>query len=137
GDFISYYQGHLVFCAQGVLDNMHHALVLDARSSGRFLGTVPEPRKGLRSGHIPHSKNLPFSACIEQGYLRSNDELKRLFRGLGVEPKHEQQLVFTCGSGVTACILALVAFQLGYRNLAVYDGSWSEWGARRDLPIEV
>jgi len=139
GDFTSHYQSQLIVSAQQVLENRQHALVLDARSAGRFFATSPEPRKGLRGGHIPQAKNLPFSECIKQGYLRSRDELNTLFMALLNEQDHKQNrhLVFTCGSGVTACILALAACRLGYSNLAVYDGSWSEWGSRLDLPIEV
>ena len=100
--------------------------VIDARSAGRFNGTDPEPRAGLRSGHMPGSFNIPFSTVIEDGKLKGRDPLDEIF-----SPYKGKRLIFSCGSGVTACILALAADQAGYSDIAVYDGSWSEWGDPR------
>ncbi|WP_261883574.1 sulfurtransferase [Vibrio pelagius] len=112
------------------------ANILDARSQARFDSKVPEPRPGLRSGHIPHSVCLPFSQVMEQGRLKSEQELKTVFSDLDI---HQQlPMVFSCGSGVTACIILLAAKMAGYHNpMSVYDGSWTEWGSNENLPIEV
>ncbi len=107
--------------------------ILDARSFDRFYAKVPEPREGLRSGHIPSSKNVPYSSLLDEGFLKSSVEIKDKFTNLVTE---KEQLIFSCGSGVTACVLALAATLVGYKNLAVYDGSWTEWGSLHDLPIE-
>jgi len=106
--------------------------VLDARSKGRFDGTEPEPRAGLRGGHIPHSLSLPFPEVLRNGEMLSAADLKALFARLGVR---NEELVFSCGSGLTACILTLGAYVAGHRQLSVYDGSWSEWGQPGDLPV--
>lgn len=108
--------------------------LLDARSAGRFHAQSPEPRAGVRSGHIPGSINLHYADCIEQGFLKSPQQLQHLFEQAQVQKS--QQLVFSCGSGVTACLLALAAYQAGFIQLSVYDGSWTEWGSRGDLPVE-
>lgn len=135
GDFTSQFKGSLLIDYQGV----SHALditdswVVDARAAGRFNGAAPEPRPHLRSGHMPNAVNLPFTHCIEQGRLLSPDSLRDKFAALGI--KEGDQLIFSCGSGVTACVLALAAHEAGYKQLSVYDGSWSEWGANHALPV--
>ena len=111
-----------------------NTLILDARAQGRFEGTEPEPRVGLRSGHIPGSKNLPFTNIIANGRLVDKTHLNELFNALA--PNKSKHLVMSCGSGVTACILALAATTCGYSKVSVYDGSWSEWGSLHHLPIE-
>jgi thiosulfate/3-mercaptopyruvate sulfurtransferase len=109
--------------------------IIDARSEGRFYGREPEPRKDLRSGHIPGSKNLPFERVLDGASFRTPQELKVLFREMDVSP--EKKLIFSCGSGVTACIAALAAEIAGCPNISVYDGSWSEWGLPSDRPVSV
>jgi thiosulfate/3-mercaptopyruvate sulfurtransferase len=99
--------------------------VLDARSEARFLGREPEPRPGLRSGHMPNALNLPFGAVQASGHMRSPEELSAL---LSAKVGDRKALIFSCGSGVTACTLALAAELAGYSDKAVYDASWSEWG---------
>lgn len=104
--------------------------VIDARSAARFNGEVPEPREGLRSGHIPGSKNLPFSEVLTPPYqiMRTPPELQALFMQAGIDL--DKPVVTSCGSGVTACILALALHEVGKKDVAVYDGSWAEWGKR-------
>jgi thiosulfate/3-mercaptopyruvate sulfurtransferase len=112
------------------------AQVLDARSAGRFAGTEPEPRAGLRGGHIPGSLNLPYETLYRaDGTLKSPDELGAAVTAAGVNLA--RPVVTTCGSGVTASVLALALYVLGRRDVAVYDGSWSEWGSQPDTPIET
>jgi thiosulfate/3-mercaptopyruvate sulfurtransferase len=114
----------------------HAAQVLDARSAGRFAGTEPEPRAGLRGGHIPGSRNLPYETLYRpDGTLKAPDELGRAVAAAGIDLA--RPIVTSCGSGVTASVLALALHVLGRRDVAVYDGSWSEWGARSDTPIET
>lgn len=108
--------------------------VLDARGEGRFRGTEPEPREGLRAGHIPHSLNLPYPTLFrEDGTFKEGPELRKAFEAAGVDLK--KPVVTTCGSGVTACVLALGLHLVGHRQTAVYDGSWTEWGGREDTPV--
>jgi thiosulfate/3-mercaptopyruvate sulfurtransferase len=109
--------------------------VLDARSEARFMGREAEPRAGLRPGHMPHAVNLPFGAVQTQGHMRQAAELGALI-GSKVHGQ-PSQLIFTCGSGVTACILALAATLAGYSEMSVYDGSWSEWGMPSSRPVSV
>ena len=100
-------------------------LVLDARSEGRFFGTEPEPRKEVRGGHIPNSKSLPHTDILDGTKMKPTDELKMIFETKNPENK---PLIFSCGSGITASILALGATIAGIKNHSVYDGSWTEWG---------
>jgi thiosulfate/3-mercaptopyruvate sulfurtransferase len=114
----------------------HREQVVDARSRGRFAGTEPEPRSGLRSGHIPGSSSLPHLDLIgPDGTLLSEAELRRRFASAGVDLTGP--IVTTCGSGVTASTITLALYQLGREDVAVYDGSWSEWGGRDDTPVET
>jgi len=108
-------------------------VILDARSKGRFYATEPEPRKELRGGHIPNSKTLPYAALQVKGKMKSKEELQKIFSE--INPKQEE-MIFSCGSGVTACILALGAEASGNTNYSVYDGSWTEWASRLELPVE-
>jgi thiosulfate/3-mercaptopyruvate sulfurtransferase len=111
--------------------------VVDARAAGRFDGTTPEARPGLRGGHIPGSRNVPFELVTDARtrQLKSADELVRLFRDAGVA--FDRPIVTSCGSGVTACALAFALHLIGHPGAAVYDGSWSEWGLPGDTPIET
>ncbi len=112
-------------------------LVLDARAPGRFNGTEPEIRPGVRSGHIPGSGNLPYAEIIdaEAGTFVSSTDLRNAFDAQGATGL--QPVTTTCGSGVTACILGLGMHLIGRDNWSVYDGSWTEWGGSDDTPIEV
>ncbi|MFI5753151.1 sulfurtransferase [Streptomyces sp. NPDC051644] len=108
------------------------AAVFDARSRERFSGAVAEPRPGLRAGHMPGAVNLPFGEIQRDGRMRPAQELRAAYAALAGE---RERLFFSCGSGVTACVLTLGAELAGYRELAVYDGSWSEWGLPSELPV--
>ncbi|MUV03755.1 sulfurtransferase [Flavobacterium rakeshii] len=109
--------------------------VIDARSEGRFLGLEPEPREGLKSGHIPGSVSLSFNKVIKDGAFLDNRELKAMFSGLA---DINQELIFSCGSGITSCIPAMAALIAGYNNIKVYDGSWSEWGdTQNNYPVTL
>lgn len=111
--------------------------VLDARSAGRFAGKEPEPRPGVRSGHIPGSHNLPYPEILdpETKTVLPADRLAAKFAAAGVDIA--KPIVTTCGSGITASALAFGLYLVGRPNVAVYDGSWSEWGAHQDTPVET
>jgi len=130
--------GHLV-SKDGVLANIkdRRFQVLDARSKGRFEGSEPEPRAGLRSGHIPASCNLPFMSLIDAPTKtwKAPADLRKSFAACGVDLS--KPLTATCGSGVSACALALGAYLAGKADTAIYDGSWVEWGADESLPLET
>jgi len=109
--------------------------VLDARSRGRFAGTEPEPRAGLRGGHIPGSLNLPYDALYQRdGTMLPPEGLRQAFAASGVNPA--RPVATTCGSGITASVLALGLHLIGHRKVAVYDGSWTEWAGHPDTPVE-
>ncbi|KAK9814189.1 hypothetical protein WJX72_001974 [[Myrmecia] bisecta] len=121
---------------QQVLDNVssQKEVVVDARGGGRFAATAPEPRAGIRGGHIPGSKNVPFDAVLSSGKFKSPEKLQKVFTEAGVDL--QQPIVTSCGTGVTACVLALAIHQVNPKAaVAVYDGSWTEWGGRSDTPI--
>ena len=111
--------------------------VVDARAQGRFEGTSPEPRPGLRGGHIPGSRSLPFDhlADPETQIVLPAEELEQRLRTAGLGP--EKPIVTSCGSGVTACALAFAIHLVGWPDAAVYDGSWAEWGLPGDTPVET
>ena len=134
GDFIANYDNKFFKNHTEVLDSLNNktTTILDARSEDRFKGLVEEPREGLRVGHIPKSKNLPYSSLLADGKINA-DKLQKIFKEL--VPKNDQ-VIFSCGSGITACILALGAEIADFDNLSVYDGSWTEWGSLHQLPIE-
>jgi thiosulfate/3-mercaptopyruvate sulfurtransferase len=112
----------------------HAAQLVDARPAGRFTGETPEPRAGLRSGHMPGARSVPSSSVISAaGTLADGETLERLFTEAGVDLA--RPIVTTCGSGVSAATLALALARLGRADVAVYDGSWTEWGGRADTPV--
>ncbi|QQO29392.1 3-mercaptopyruvate sulfurtransferase [Klebsiella pasteurii] len=110
------------------------AQIVDARPAGRFNGLVAEPRPGLRSGHIPGALNVPWNELVINGELKTTDELNEIFARQGID--FERPIIASCGSGVTAAVVVLALTTLGVNGVSLYDGSWSEWGARTDLPIE-
>jgi len=111
--------------------------IVDARSQGRYRGDEPEPRPGLRSGHIPGSRNLPYAKLLDSvdGTLLGASRLKEVFGLAGVDPT--RPVICTCGSGVTACVIRLALARLGAESASVYDGSWTEWGSTPGMPVAV
>ena len=112
------------------------AQIVDARAAARFTGEDPGPRPDLPRGHIPGSRNVPFNAVLDDDDRALNDTtaIRRAFADAGVDPS--RPVIATCGSGITACTLALALAAIGAEEVAVYDGSWSDWGSRADAPVE-
>lgn len=134
GDFIAQYRANLVADSRQVLSALNDAgtAILDARPAARFHGQANEPRPGLRGGHMPGADNLPFTDLFQDGLLKPKEELKAIFTDrIG----DRQRAICTCGSGVTACILAYAAHLVGFEGFVVYDGSWCEWGLPGTLPV--
>ena len=132
GNFITHYKAENVRLYNNMKRNIssNEELIIDARSSGRFNKTTPEPRKELQSGCILNSDNLPFQDVLENEIFKPKKELKTLFLNLNPEGK---PLIFSCGSGLTACIIAL-AYEIAFNKpFAIYDGSWTEWATKENL----
>jgi len=134
GNFKVNYQPEKLKYTEDVLlaTQQKNILIADARSKGRFNGTEPEPRKNLKSGHIPNSVSLPYEEILQNGTLKAAADLKKIFKQF----THKKEVIFTCGSGITAAILALGATIAEIKNVAVYDGSWTAWGSIFDNTIE-
>jgi len=108
--------------------------IFDARSKARFTGVAPEPRQGLKSGHIPHSNNIPFEELLNGNYYLNKEKISDIFQ---IQKSTNKEIIFTCGSGITASILAFASHLIEQEKIRVYDGSWSDWGMEEhNLPIE-
>ena len=115
---------------------LNQAEIVDARAAERYRGDAPEPREGLRAGHIPNSKNVPFKTLLNDDQtMKTAAEIKAIFTAASVDLR--RQIITTCGSGVTASVLSLALEIIGHRDHSLYDGSWSEWGSYEDLKVET
>ena len=136
GNFKTQYQPELVRDAQYVLDHLddYQVKVLDARSEGRFTGQTPEPRGDMKSGHMPNAINLPYGEVLKDGHYLPKEELTKLFDSLELG---DASLTFSCGSGITACVIMLASELVTDNPKSVFDGSWSEWGQESEgFPVE-
>lgn len=109
------------------------SMIADARGAGRFTGVEPEPREGMRSGHMPGARNVPFTLLSKNGQLKPVNELRQILEDSGLDL--DQSVVTTCGSGVTAAVITLALQSVGHTRNTLYDGSWSQWGGREDTPV--
>ena len=135
GRFKANLQKKLIKSYDYILENTNtcEAQLIDARSTGRFNGTDLEPRANLKSGHIPHSFSLPYTSVLEEGKLKSPEDLKILFQDLQLT---DQALIFSCGSGITACIILLASEMVLKNEKSIFDGSWTEWAERQGLTFK-
>ena len=136
GEFNAAFNPEAVVKVTDVLLASHEntAQIIDARPAARFNAEVDEPRPGLRRGHIPGALNVPWTELVREGELNTTDELDAIFFGRGVS--YDKPIIVSCGSGVTAAVVLLALATLDVPNVKLYDGAWSEWGARADLPVE-
>ncbi|EQB9592324.1 3-mercaptopyruvate sulfurtransferase [Escherichia coli] len=136
GEFNAAFNPEAVVKVTDVLLASHEntAQIIDARPAARFNAEVDEPRPGLRRGHIPGALNVPWTELVREGELKTTDELDAIFLGRGVS--YDKPIIVSCGSGVTAAVVLLALATLDVPNVKLYDGAWSEWGARADLPVE-
>ena len=135
GDFVSHFHPETVKSINEVIENIEQSSfeLVDARSKGSFEGTAPEPREGMSSGHLPNSCNLPFEDVLNDGKFKSPEELRQIFSDLKLGDK---PITFSCGSGLTACIILLAAEQVLPNQKSVYDGSWTEYASTPGVVIE-
>ena len=136
GEFNAAFNPEAVVKVTDVLLASHEntAQIIDARPAARFNAEVDEPRPGLRRGHIPGALNVPWTELVRECELKTTDELDAIFFGRGVS--YDKPIIVSCGSGVTAAVVLLALATLDVPNVKLYDGAWSEWGARADLPVE-
>ena len=136
GEFNAAFNPEAVVKVTDVLLASHEntAQIIDARPAARFNAEVDEPRPGLRRGHIPGALNVPWTELVREGELKTTDEPDAIFFGRGVS--YDKPIIVSCGSGVTAAVVLLALATLDVPNVKLYDGAWSEWGARADLPVE-
>ena len=139
-DFTARFRPELVRAAENLLANLdgHAEQVLDARSPGRFAGIEPEPRPSKKVGHIPGSLNVPYNGLVDadnNAVVRPAHEIAKIFADAGLDM--QRPVACSCGSGVTAAVLAFGLYLIGHEDAAVYDGSWTDWGNREDTPVET